>query len=235
MNVRQLITNAYYLSNIVARNLQTVTGGQLADGLELLNDILGEKTANSAAIPYIGTETFNGVVGQEEYFVNNLVEISTLTVTLDDVRFQMTSIPRRQYWGDFRVNDINSLPYSYYSERAISSGTPGMSIFVYWRPSQTDYIFEVVGKYLLTEVDQDTVISNSLERYYLSYLKYELAKRLCDFNDLEFPAQKMQQLLALRKIIKDVNAIDTSEKVVNQFPGQATINWALVNFPGWLP
>ena len=49
---RMLITRAYYLSQIVSRQLQEVSGEQIEDGLFLLNALLQFKSTDLREIPY---------------------------------------------------------------------------------------------------------------------------------------------------------------------------------------
>ena len=50
--VTDLITRAFYLSQVVSRELQTVTGQQIADGLIWLNALLSLRSAFTKVIPY---------------------------------------------------------------------------------------------------------------------------------------------------------------------------------------
>ena len=47
-----LVTRSWYLSGIVSRNLQVVTGDQITDGLQMLNDLLNFKQIETDLIPY---------------------------------------------------------------------------------------------------------------------------------------------------------------------------------------
>lgn len=237
MNARELITRALNFSDIVSANLQTPTGSEIAIGLDLLNDILGEKSSAEQQIPYFDQVTFPGVVGQEEYFVQSMVELSTFTVNLGDVRYEMTQKNRREYWGEGRVNNISSLPSSYYSERGFNDdNVSGMKIWTYFDPSQTSYIFEAVGRFSLNEVGLDTVMSDSLERFYTSYLKYALAERLCQYFNQPFGNDKISTLQTLERRLTQINGVDPNLKLVNSFPGESSLNYADVNIGrGWRP
>ncbi|NIV16246.1 MAG: hypothetical protein GWN62_34815, partial [Aliifodinibius sp.] len=79
MKASELVANAWYLSGIVARDLETVSGSQATDGLRLLNDLLSEKRITGRLIPYFTQTSFNAVVGQESYFVNDLIETEDVT------------------------------------------------------------------------------------------------------------------------------------------------------------
>lgn len=239
MLVSELIGNAYYLSNIVARDLQTVSPSQTSDGLQMLNEIISEKSSDGRFIPYYGRETFSGVVGQEEYFVNNLVYIESLVCTGQQFRFSMQPIDRRKYWGDSRANNINSSPSpTYYTERAIDSISkiPGMKIFVYFKPSDPSYTFTLNGRFALGTFTLGDTISDSLEAFYLSYLKYKLASRLCEFYSLPFEDYKVNTLYKLERQVDDVNPIDTTIKKFSSFKRQPQGYWSNVNLGhGWTP
>ena len=128
----QLITGAYYGSGVVTRELEEVTGVQLNDGLIWLNEILQDKTVDQMMIPYETTYTFTGVVGQEQYTVSDLIDINTLTFTLDTVRYSKLPVSRGKYFGRTRTINIQSLPGEYYFERGLGGGTLSM----YFVPDQ---------------------------------------------------------------------------------------------------
>src|SRR5581483_11810715 len=165
--VTQAITNAYYLSEVVARSYQTVSGQQLSDGLLMLNKIISEKNVDNRLIPYYSFYNLNGVVGNETYFIPNLVQPETVTYVLNSVRFSMSEMDRRRYWGTGRVNGINTLPYSYTFLRALN----GMNLSIYFTPDQT-YPFTILGKFALSTVALNQDLSLTLELNYISYLEY---------------------------------------------------------------
>jgi len=107
-----LITRAWYLSGIVARNLETVSGDQITDGLFLLNVLLDFKASDIRLIPYFTRYAGTFVIGQEKYNIPGLFHIETMTFNLGDVRYPMQSMTRDNYFGLGRVNNINSLPFS---------------------------------------------------------------------------------------------------------------------------
>lgn len=231
MNARELISWSFYLSGVVARRFDTVEGNDIKDGLTLLNDILADRNSDGRYLPYYDTFQFPAVVGQEEYLINNLVEIETLTVTLENVRYYMQWVGRAAYFGDSRVNGIKSIPFTYHADRGINQEThvPCMRIWAYWEPSQSDYVFEVVGRFSLASVTLDTNISNSLEGFYIDYLKYKLAQRICHFYGVPFNPQLMQELLVLEDKCDDVSPIDTTIQKMNPFGSSSPLNWGDVN------
>ena len=86
-NTNQLISGAYYAAGIVSREFETVSGSQMTDGLTWLNNIITEKSVNSGMIPYETTYNANFVIGQESYYIPNLIQVDTLTFFLENVRY----------------------------------------------------------------------------------------------------------------------------------------------------
>jgi len=223
--VQKLITNAYYLSGVVARELQTVSGGQAADGLDLLNDILALKTANTRLIPYYSFETIDLVIGQQDYFVPRLLQVSSLTFNIEDVRFAMSAVGRRDYFGNSRANNINALPLTYHVEREKG----GSRIYVYFSPD-SNYPLHIVGRYGLDEVDSLAEdLSTTYDRIYIAYLKYALAQYICEEYNLPFTPQADQKLREYEQILLDVSALDFKMQKSSTFSKQPGLSWWDVN------
>ncbi len=145
--VIELINGAYYTSGVVSREFQTVQGSQLNDGLGFLNDILTDKTVEDDMIPYYQRLSFPTRPGASEYFIPNLIEIGTLVFFINTVRYQMTEIPRRNFFGSSRANNIQSLPFTWHVERKFG----GATLFLYFNPD-TNFPLEVWGLFRLAEV-----------------------------------------------------------------------------------
>jgi len=146
--VTKLLTNAYYLSGIVSREFQTVSGTQLNDGLDILNDILADKTVDNGMIPYYTTDfNFNAIIGQEQYFIQNLIEIETMCFFIGTVRYSMSSSHRKKYFGDARANNVTSLPFNYHVESCFG----GANVFLYFFPDQP-YSMQCTGQFRLSSV-----------------------------------------------------------------------------------
>jgi hypothetical protein len=205
MNTLELITNAYYLAGILSRDFETISATQAVDGLELLNDVLAEKSISSALIPYYSHTVFNTVAGQEEYVIPNLVDITQLTFNIGDVRYQMIRDTQKRYFGSGRVDDIESLPFHYYAERQLG----GMRFYLYFVPDQ-DFEMKVTGKFALSELGQFDDLDLVFDRFYKSYLKYFLAKRLCDFYGHTFPDQLKPTLRGLEEQLNKMVGVDLS-------------------------
>lgn len=141
--VTQLITDAYSDSSVVARQFETVQGYQLSDGLRWFNEILGDKTMDTGDIPYITVQyPLIGVVGQEQYFIPNCIDIESIVFYIGSVRYQMQYLDRARYFGYPRANNINALPLAYHYERTFG----GVNLWVYFYPQQA-YLFNVTGNF----------------------------------------------------------------------------------------
>lgn len=153
--VTNLITDAFYISGIVSREFETVSGPQGQVGLHVLNNILSDKTIEKDMIPYYTKYEFNAIAGQEQYFIPNLEELETLVFFLSDIRYQMREVDRIQYFGSARANNINSLPFNWHLERC----TGGANIFLYFWPN-TNYPMQAWGQFRLNSVTLNQSLIN---------------------------------------------------------------------------
>src|ERR1017187_845296 len=142
-----LVTRSWYLSGIVARGAQTVTGDQLSDGLMMLNALLDFKQIETDLIPYFTYIEMPLVKDQEFYFLPNVAAIESMTFNIDVVRYPMDSITRRNYYGSSRVDNISSLPYSWNYNRALKGG----NLALYFKPD-SDYLSKMMVKLFLVDV-----------------------------------------------------------------------------------
>jgi hypothetical protein len=227
MNTLELITNAYYLSGILSRGFETISDEQTADGLELLNDVIAERAINSSYIPYFSHTTFNTVPGQEIYDIDGLVDLATLTFNINDVRYHMTRDNQNRYFGGNRVDNIRSLPFHYYAERQEGNQT---LIYLYFVPDQV-YEMKITGKYALSELTLFETLT--MDRFYISYLKYKLAQRICEYYQTSFSQISTATLSGLEN---KINKMVGTDLTVNRRGGQKKINYAFVNInSGWWP
>lgn len=203
----QLVTRSWYLSGVVARDLETVTDDQLNDGLDMLNAFLAIKTADQRLIPYYTTYEFSAVIGQEKYFVPDLIQAETLVFYLQEVRYPMELVGRYKFFGTGRADNVQSLPYQYFIERAFD----GSNLYLYFLPDQT-YLFRMHGKFSLANVTLGQDLSLTLDQYYLEYMRYGLAQYICQEYNLSFPDENKIYLKQLEKILFDISPIDFTVK-----------------------
>lgn len=152
---RQLITASWFLSGIVARNLQFPTGDQMNDGLNMLNDLLNFKQIETDLIPYWQYITFNAVGGQEYYYLPSVAAIEEMTFNLGVVRYPMIYQPRTNYFGSSRVDNIETLPFSWNYDRALGGGNLGL----YFIPDQA-YPLKMKVKLFFTDVNINTDLTD---------------------------------------------------------------------------
>lgn len=227
----ELIVKSYYLSQIVSRELQTVEGYQITDGLYLLNALLDIKGSDLRLIPYYQQTIFNTVQGQEKYFLPNILSAETLTFNIGTVRYEMQQVSRDKYFGTGRVDDIQSLPFTYHVERCFG----GSNVYVYYVP-QDIYLMKMWGKVGLTEVNLQTNLSAIYDPFYIEYLRFALAEYLCIDYSETFPEQAAAKYKEIREKLLDVSAIDLMIRKVNTLGKKQVYNWAHINIsPGWSP
>jgi hypothetical protein len=228
---QELITRSLYLSQIVARDLQTPSASQISDGLFLLNELLDFKSTDIRLIPYFQEYDFNTVQGQELYFVPNLLYVDTMTFDLQTVRYSLTEMTRSQYFSTPRVEGIQSLPFSYRVERKLD----GSNVYLYFVPSQV-YLIKLWGKFGLTEVALNTDMSLTYDAYYLGYLRYELANFFCAEWGTTFPEQAKIEYNMRRKKLMEVSPPDLSIRKQTYFNGAPPLDWQTVNLSeGFFP
>ena len=228
----QLVTRAYYLSQVVSRQLQTVTGEQITDGLDLLNSLLDIKGSDVRLIPYFTRFDFPTVTGQELYFIPNLLSIETLTFNIGVVRYPMNKMGRKDYFGQGRVDNIQSLPFTWHLERELD----GSNVYLYFVPDQV-YLMKLSGKFSLTDVSLNTDLSLFYDSYYIEYLRYALAEYICSDWSVNFPEQAAKKFSEIRKKLMDISPPDLSLRK-NSYLSDAneTLDWQHVNIsPGYNP
>jgi hypothetical protein len=230
--VNQLIADAYYASGIVSREFETVTGPEEKDALRWLNEILDTLIVEPDIIPYETTYEFNAVIGQEAYQIDNLIFADTLVFYLNSVRFPMTKVPRDIYFGQGRVQNIQSLPYQYYVERDMM----GATLYMYFLPNQA-YPCTLHGVFRLSNVALGQDLDLTLNTFYQVYLKFMLAVRICNEYSRAVPMGCQSELDHIRaKIQKQSRPLDMSVKKYSTLHQQTRMGWAFVNLGnGFLP
>jgi hypothetical protein len=228
----QLITRAYYLSQIVSRELQVVSGSQVTDGLYLLNAILDSKGSDLREIPYYTEYFFDTVQGQELYYIPGLTSVDSMTFNIGPVRYAMNEETRVGYFGQYRIDNVQSLPFQYRMERTLG----GMNVYMYFVPADV-YQMKIWGKFELSEVTLQTDLSLSLDLYYIEFLRHELAMYLANEYGATLPDGVMQQYKILEKKVMDVSPADLSLHNLNYFGNsEVGLDWQILNLSGgWLP
>lgn len=228
----ELIVNSYYESGIVSRDFETPTGNQITAGLSFLNDLLADKTPDSALIPYTDRYSFNAISGTDEYFIPNLIGVETFTFFINSLRYETRNQQRKEFMGSFRPVDVESLPFFWHVERRLN----GANLFLYFVPDQ-NYPLEIWGQFRLASVTQFQDLELTLDRFYINLLRYELATRLCKEYKFSVPPDVEEQLQRYYQTIgSKSNTIDLRNQRFSSLNKGGAINYAYVNVSGgWSP
>lgn len=227
----ELISDAWYLSGIVSRGLETVEADQTTDGLKLLNFLISRKSVEFRKIPYYAKYDFVAVPGQETYFIPNLVEIDTFTFFIQSIRYSITHEYRKRYWGSARAQNIQTLPFSWNEERTLG----GMNLYLYFSPDQ-NYPLQIWGRFTLGQVELFDDLETQIELFYIDYLRYDLANYMCEFYCVDNTPANITQLKSYEKIIAEMSPYDFSMTKMSTLQRARCLNYADVNIGrGWGP
>lgn len=227
----ELINRAFFDSQIVGKNFNNATNDQINDGLFYLNNILAEKTANNALNPYYTQYSFTSEVGEEEYFIENLINVETLTFVWQTVRYASQNYSRVQYFQGFRANTVSTLPMTWHLEREYG----GARIFLYPLPNE-EYEFTLWGQFsFATDITLTTDLLTVFDRFYTDYLEFELAARLCVFYGKQIPPGVAQGLDRCEAVISGrISPPDLVTTKASTLTDGYSINYAFVNLSnGW--
>ena len=243
---QDLITRSWFLSGIVARNLQVPTGDQIFDGLNMLNDLLNFKQIETDLIPYWTYIELPLVANQEYYFLPYVAAIESATFNIDVVRYPMDYVSRRNYYGSSRVDNISTLPFSWNYNRALGGG----NMALYFKP-ESDYPMKMMVKLFLVDVTLQTDLTNiseivpytfinsanqGLDTAYIEYLRYALAQYMCSEYGVLFNPESEKILTSYKRKLMwesppDLSSIKTS--ILTECQG---LNWGDINLgKGWRP
>ncbi|WP_342227839.1 hypothetical protein [Rickettsiella endosymbiont of Rhagonycha lignosa] len=210
--VTEIITKAWNLSGIVAAQAETVSGDQLSDGLEHLNDFLALQNANARMIPYTRVQQLTCVAHSEELFVQHLLSLDSLTLSEEKPScYLLQSLPllgRKQYFN--QDSSLFLRPRFYHLEKTKG----GSLLFLSPTPDKT-YSLKLVGKFGLTEVNPNDDLSAIFDRDYLLYLRYGLADYLCDLYNHPFSAKG--KLKEIERKLLDASPLDLSMEKIFMF------------------
>lgn len=255
---QQLVTRSWYLSGIVARNLEVPTADQISDGLQMLNDLLNFKQIETDLIPYWQYITFNAIPSQEFYYLPYVAAIESATFNLDVVRYPMVNASRTSYYGSARVDNISTLPFSNNFERSVGGGILGL----YFKPDQA-YTIKLMAKIFLVDVTLQTdlqnvtesfsnpynipnftpytFINNAIQGYdtaYIEYLRYALAKYMSSEYGIMFNPESEKILMSYQRKLMYESPPDLTNKKVSILNSDraAGFNYGDVNIGrGWRP
>lgn len=243
---QDLITRSWFLSGIVARNLQVPTGDQIYDGLQMLNDLLNFKQIEIDLIPYWTYIELDLVAGQEYYFLPYVAAIESVTFNINVVRYPMDYVSRRNYYGTSRVDNISTLPFSWHYNRALGGG----NLALYFLP-ESNYPMKMMVKLFLvdvtlnmdltnlTEIVPYTFINSSnqgLDTSYIEYLRYALAQYMCSEYGVLFNPESEKILTSYKRKLMYIGPPDLSSIKTSILTDCQGLNWGDINLGrGWRP
>ena len=183
-------------------------------------------------VPYYDKIIVPTVQGQQEYFVPNLIDVSTLTFNLSTVRYSTSLKKRQAFFGSSRADNIQSLPYTYFWER--SNG--GVKIYLYFLPAQ-NYPLTITGKFYLNDVTNDTDLDLTMDRYYQLYLTYCLAEYICIWNKTTPNPEIIKKIAECEDDLFNMNSVDYAWSKVRIISDQPQfINYAQAAIgKAWVP
>jgi hypothetical protein len=243
---QDLITRSWFLSGIVARNLQVPTGDQIYDGLRMLNDLLNFKQIETDLIPYWTYIELPLVANQEFYFLPYVAAIESATFNIDVVRYPMDYVSRRNYYGSSRVDNISTLPFSWNYNRALGGG----NMALYFKP-ESNYPMKMMVKLFLVDVTLQTDLTNiseivpytfinsanqGLDTSYIEYLRYALAQYMCSEYGLLFNPESEKILMKYMRKLMWESPPDLSSIKTSILTEQNGLNYGDINIgKGWRP
>lgn len=243
---QELITRSWFLSGIVARNLQVPTGDQIYDGLQMLNDLLNFKQIEIDLIPYWTYIELPLVAGQEFYFLPYVAAIESATFNIDVVRYPMDYVSRRNYYGTSRVDNISTLPFSWNYNRSLGGG----NMALYFLP-ESNYPLKMMVKIFLVDVTLQMDLTNlseivpytfinssnqGLDTSYIEYLRYALAQYMCSEYGVLFNPESEKILTSYKRKLMYMSPPDLSTQKTSILTQGTGLNWGDINIgKGWRP
>lgn len=243
---QDLITRSWFLSGIVARNLQVPTGDQIYDGLQMLNDLLNFKQIETDLIPYWTYIELPLVANQEFYFLPYVAAIESATFNIDVVRYPMDYVSRRNYYGTSRVDNISTLPFSWNYNRSLGGG----NMALYFLP-ESNYPMKMMVKIFLVDVTLQMDLTNlseivpynfinssnqGLDTSYIEYLRYALAQYMCSEYGVLFNPESEKILTSYKRKLMYMSPPDLSTQKTSILTQGTGLNWGDINIgKGWRP
>ena len=226
-SVNKLITSAFYLSKVRSQDFQNIGGDDISVGLDLLNEVLSETSINTKMIPYFSSVTIPAIIGQEKYFIENLVEPFSLTFNDTTIRYATTQLSMREFHSTTRIDGVIALPF----DVTFTLSLGGCDMYVQFLPADT-YPFIIWGKFALSlltvgQLPQDLLATYDM--FYIRYLRYLLAQEICNYYGVSFNSELKAVSDRIAANLNDKNPIDLTTRKLNLYDDKNAINWAQVN------
>jgi len=122
------------------------------------------------------------------------------------------------------VDNIESLPYMYRIERELG----GSRIFLYFEPQQV-YVMKMSGKFGFDAVTLDTDLETLYDGFYIEYMRYELASKICAEYGATFPDASKAQLAEYQKKLLMVSPADLTLQKRSFFSSSPVWDYQAIN------
>lgn len=226
-----LIADAYYLSGVVSRELEDVSGSQSTDAVRWLNGVLNELAFHDRMVPYYELYEFDTEANVEKYHIPGLIDPETITFDLQSVRIPSRQKSFRRFFGSYRAENVQSLPFTFGLVRKVG----GCDLYLYFKPDKV-YPIKIWGKFYLTGLTLQTDLSSSYDTAYTEYFKYLLARKICNEYSRDVPAGIVQEINRYDGLLIDAQPMDFTIKKIGVFDGELSLDYPQINLgEGWQP
>ena len=221
-NVRAFVEDSYQLISAATPTVP-LRGDDLSRGIQFLNELLGEYSANGLLLTIAKQVDFNIMSGQGEITMGptdfiptpdittagRLANLQNAWLTLEGVTYPLIEISTAEFFNSYKYNPLDGLPRFI----IVQPETNLTRITFYPAPSE-GYLVSIYGKYQLNELNSNDDMS-AVPYYFIKYLRYALARDLAFYkgrasawdNRLESIYNQLRQdMISTSKVNLDVNS-----------------------------
>ena len=230
--VAQLLSYAYFTSGVVGRGFMAVNGdARTTDGLQLLNEIIAEKSMDTVFIPYDTHSQLTMVPGQEVYYVPKLFRLTALTFNQGTIRYPLIRDNINRYFATGRADGVESLPVHFFAERNLG----GMNLYFYFVPA-SNFTLNIMGRFGYNSVVLNEDLELQFDKFQILYFRYKLAERICHFYTIPFSELAKAQLDNLESRFNNLSGEDLSITKFSFSTVRDPYNyaWGILG-KGWVP
>ncbi len=204
----KVVSDAWYKSGFVPSDA-SVDGSSMALGLDELKLLISGIDLDGGAQPFTVNTTVNLVGGQEDYDIEGLVEIISLSYTDGNIRYRLKPTSADAYESNPRIEDLSTFPDRYYARRIPPQTvngvlqSNGMRISFYPVPNKS-YVLNITGKFAQPEITMTTDLSALFPPWMIDYFILGTAMRICEYYDMDCPQRIVNRFNSLESKIKSL-------------------------------
>lgn len=176
-----LVKHAYRLIGMNSPD-EALTGGEIAEGIDLLNDLLDSFQGAELLIPYLDEVSFNLTPNEDTYIFSatnpnavgsrRIAGLTYVQITIGEAVYPINIISQSEYYTRTRYLSNVTIPrYVILRNKAIDS------TIVFYPIPKEPYSCKVIAKFALENLEPHITIT-TLPPYYYRFLKYALAREL---------------------------------------------------------